>query len=80
MTRIAPSPLAVLSLLRGAFEYLEIIGAIIAITIDSVLVENNVDASGATVDDHLEIAVTNSGSAELAGARGVLHDHGPEDV
>ncbi|MPZ93876.1 MAG: hypothetical protein GEU96_02945 [Propionibacteriales bacterium] len=37
-----------------------------ALTIDSVLVENNVDASGTAVDDHLEIAVTNSGSAELA--------------
>ena len=31
--RIAPSPLAPLSLLRGAFEYLEIIGAVIAITL-----------------------------------------------
>ena len=38
-----------------------------ALTIDSVLVENNVDASGATADDHLEIAVTNSGSADLSG-------------
>lgn len=38
-----------------------------ALTIDSVLVENNVDASGNAADDHLEIAVTNSGSAELAG-------------
>lgn len=35
--------------------------------IDSVLVENNVDASGNAADDHLEIAVTNSGSTELAG-------------
>lgn len=35
--------------------------------IDSVLVENNVDASGAAADDHLEIAVTNTGSAELGG-------------
>lgn len=33
LTRIAPSPLAVLSLLRGAFEYLEIIGAVIAIAL-----------------------------------------------
>lgn len=33
LTRIAPSPLAVLSLLRGAFEYLEIVGAVIAITL-----------------------------------------------
>ncbi|MFA6575388.1 MAG: hypothetical protein WCS84_08190 [Nocardioides sp.] len=38
-----------------------------ALTIDSVLVENNVDASGAAADDHLEIAVTNSGSADLSG-------------
>jgi hypothetical protein len=35
--------------------------------IDSVLVENNVDASGAGVADHLEIAVTNTGSTELSG-------------
>jgi len=32
-TRIAPSPLAPLSLLRGAFEYIEYIGAVIAITL-----------------------------------------------
>jgi hypothetical protein len=38
-----------------------------AFTIDSVLVENNVDAAGKTADDHLEIAVTNTSSAELAG-------------
>lgn len=37
------------------------------LTIDSVLVENNVDASGKAVDDHLEIALTNTGSAELTG-------------
>jgi len=33
LSRIAPSPLAALSLLRGAFEYLEIIGAVIAIAL-----------------------------------------------
>jgi ABC-type transport system involved in multi-copper enzyme maturation permease subunit len=33
LDRIAPSPLALLSLLRGAMEYLEIIGAIIAIAL-----------------------------------------------
>lgn len=38
-----------------------------AFTIDSVLVENNVDATGKTADDHLEIAVTNSSSVDLAG-------------
>jgi len=33
ITQVAPSPLALLSLLRGAVEYLEIIGAVIAITL-----------------------------------------------
>jgi ABC-2 type transport system permease protein len=33
VTQIPPSPLALLSLLRGAMEYLEIIGAVIAITL-----------------------------------------------
>lgn len=33
LTRIAPSPLAPLSLLRGAIEYLEIVGAVIAIAL-----------------------------------------------
>ncbi len=38
------------------------------LTIDSVLVENNVDpATGNDASDHLEIAVTNTGTAELAG-------------
>ncbi len=38
-----------------------------AFTIDSVLVENNVDAAGTTADDHLEIAITNTSSADLTG-------------
>lgn len=33
LARIAPSPLAPLSLLRGSFEYIEIIGAVIAIAL-----------------------------------------------
>jgi ABC-type transport system involved in multi-copper enzyme maturation permease subunit len=33
LTRVAPSPLALLSLLRGAMEYIEIIGAIVAIAL-----------------------------------------------
>jgi hypothetical protein len=38
-----------------------------ALTIDSVLVENNEDpATGNAVDDHLEIALTNTGAHELA--------------
>jgi hypothetical protein len=38
-----------------------------SLTIDSVLVENNEDASGKAVDDHLEIAVTNTRTTELSG-------------
>jgi hypothetical protein len=37
-----------------------------ALTIDSVLVENNVDTSGQAVSDHLEIALSNTGTAELS--------------
>jgi len=37
------------------------------LTIDSVLVENNVDSAGATADDHLEIALSNTGTTELGG-------------
>ena len=36
-------------------------------TIQSVLVENNVDADGKTASDHLEIAIINTGSTELGG-------------
>ena len=36
-----------------------------ALRIDSVLVENNVDSNGKTASDHLEIALTNTGIAEL---------------
>ena len=38
-----------------------------ALRIDSVLVENNVDAKGKATDDHLEIALTNTGSTVLTG-------------
>ncbi|WP_395152146.1 hypothetical protein [Ilumatobacter sp.] len=38
-----------------------------ALTIDSVLVENNVDAAGKATDDHLEIALSNTGSTDLNG-------------
>ncbi len=36
-----------------------------ALKIDSVLVENNVDSSGKTTSDHLEIALTNTGTTKL---------------
>lgn len=38
-----------------------------ALRIDSVLVENNVDASGKAAADHLEIAVSNAGTTSLGG-------------
>jgi hypothetical protein len=37
------------------------------LVIDSVLVENNVDANGKTASDHLEIALSNKGSTDLRG-------------
>lgn len=38
-----------------------------SLTIDSVLVENNVDATGKAVDDHLEVALSNTGATPLTG-------------
>jgi hypothetical protein len=38
-----------------------------ALKIDSVLVENNVDSAGQATDDHLEIALSNTGSSALTG-------------
>lgn len=37
------------------------------LTIDKVMVENNTDASGATVNDHLQLDVHNSGTTPLSG-------------
>lgn len=37
------------------------------LTIDQVLVENNVDASGGAAPDHLEIALSNSTTSDLGG-------------
>ncbi len=37
------------------------------LAIDSVLVENNVGPDGKTADDHLEIALSNSGTTDLVG-------------
>jgi hypothetical protein len=39
--------------------------AVQALQIDSVLVENNVDSAGKATSDHLEIALTNTGAADL---------------
>src|SRR3990172_2272925 len=41
-----------------------------ALKIDSVLVENNIDAAGKDTSDHLEIALTNTGSHEISGFDG----------
>ena len=37
------------------------------LTIDSVLVENNVDENGKAASDHLEVAIANGGATDLGG-------------
>lgn len=41
--------------------------AVQALAIDSILVENNVGADGKATDDHLEVALTNTGPSDLTG-------------
>ena len=48
------------------------------LTIDSVLVENNVDSTGAATDDHLEIALTQHRHHRTRRLRGVLHLRRPD--
>lgn len=72
LTQIAPSPLAPLSLLRGSFEYLEIIGAVVAIVLGYLSVTR--ERSGRTLGLVRSRPVT---AAELAagtllGALGVM--------
>lgn len=61
LARIAPSPLAPLSLLRGAFEYFEIIGAVIAVTLGYLTVSR--DRTNRTLPMIMSRPVT---SSELA--------------
>ena len=63
LPRIAPSPLAPLSLLRGALEYLEIIGAVIAITLGYLSVAR---------ERSNPVSINEQTAGRLIGAVGVL--------
>lgn len=72
VTQIAPSPLAPLSLLRGAFEYLEIIGAVIAITLGYLTVSR--ERSNRTLPLIMSRPVTSGelAAGSMLGALGVI--------
>ena len=72
LDRIAPSPLAALSLLRGAFEYLEIIGAVIAIALGYLTVSR--ERSNRTLPLIRSRPVTSGelATGSLLGALGVI--------
>jgi ABC-type transport system involved in multi-copper enzyme maturation permease subunit len=72
LDRIAPSPLAALSLLRGAFEYLEIIGAVIAIALGYLTVSR--ERANRTLPLIRSRPVTSSelATGSLLGALGVI--------
>lgn len=72
LDRIAPSPLAALSLLRAPFEYLEIIGAVIAITLGYLTVSR--ERSNRTLPLIRSRPVTSGelATGSLLGALGVI--------
>ncbi len=72
VARIAPSPLAPLSLLRGAMEYLEIIGAVVAIALGYLSVSR--ERSNRTLPLLLSRPVTPTelAAGNLLGALGVI--------
>jgi ABC-type transport system involved in multi-copper enzyme maturation permease subunit len=72
LDRIAPSPLAALSLLRGAFEYLEIIGAVISIALGYLTVSR--ERSNRTLPLIRSRPVTSGeiATGSLLGALGVI--------
>jgi len=72
LERIAPSPLAPLSLLRGAMEYLEIIGAVIAIALGYLTVSR--ERANRTLPLIMSRPVTSSelATGSLLGALGVI--------
>ena len=72
LDRIAPSPLAALSLLRGAFEYLELIGAVIAIALGYLTVSR--ERSNRTLPLIRSRPVTSGelATGSLLGALGVI--------
>lgn len=72
LPRIAPSPLAPLSLLRGALEYLEIIGAVIAITLGYLSVARERSSRTLTLIRSRPVTVGQQVAGNVLGAVGVI--------
>jgi ABC-2 type transport system permease protein len=72
LRQIAPSPLAALSLLRGAFEYLEIIGAVIAIALGYLTVSRERTNRTLPLIRSRPITPTELAAGSLIGAVGVI--------
>lgn len=72
ITQIAPSLLAPLSLLRGSFEYLEIIGAVIAITLGYLTVSLERSNRTLALIRSRPVSAGEQASGSLLGALGVI--------
>jgi len=72
ITQIAPSLLAPLSLLRGSFEYLEIIGAVIAITLGYLTVSRERSNRTLALIRSRPVSAGEQASGSLLGALGVI--------
>lgn len=72
LPRIAPSPLAALSLLRGALEYLEIIGAVIAITLGYLSVARERSNRTLALIRSRPVSINQQTAGRLLGALAVL--------
>ncbi len=72
ITQIAPSLLAPLSLLRGSFEYLEIIGAVIAITLGYLTVSRERTNRTLALIRSRPVSAGEQATGSLLGALGVI--------
>jgi ABC-type transport system involved in multi-copper enzyme maturation permease subunit len=72
LARIAPSPLAPMSLLRGAFEYLQIIGSVIAITLGYLSVSRERSNRTLALLRSRPLTGAELGSGNLLGAVGLI--------
>ncbi len=72
VTQIAPSPLAPLALLRGVIEYLEIIGAVIAITLGYLTVSRERANRTLPLLRSRPVTSTELANGSLLGALGVI--------
>lgn len=72
ITQIAPSLLAPLSLLRGSFEYLEIIGAVIAITLGYLTVSRERSNRTLALIRSRPVSAGEQATGSMLGALGVI--------